>query len=52
MRLLLLDHGLLDLAAHITSKWKVHKGKTKWIFKQAVQSRLPAHIVNRAKRGC
>jgi asparagine synthase (glutamine-hydrolysing) len=47
----LLDHELLELAARIPSKWKIRKGETKWIFKQAVQNRLPASVVTRAKRG-
>jgi asparagine synthase (glutamine-hydrolysing) len=47
----LLDHELLELAGRIPSGWKVYKGETKWLFKEAVRERLPASIVRRAKRG-
>jgi asparagine synthase (glutamine-hydrolysing) len=47
----LLDHELLELAARIPSRWKVHGGETKWIFKQAYQSRLPPAVVWRRKQG-
>jgi asparagine synthase (glutamine-hydrolysing) len=47
----LLDHELLELAARIPSSLKVHKGETKWIFKESVKERLPANVVRRSKRG-
>jgi asparagine synthase (glutamine-hydrolysing) len=47
----LLDHELLELAARIPSRWKVHKGQTKYIFKQAYQDVLPKEIVWRRKQG-
>jgi asparagine synthase (glutamine-hydrolysing) len=47
----LLDHELMELAARIPSKWKVHRGQTKWIFKQAFADRLPKSIVQRRKQG-
>jgi asparagine synthase (glutamine-hydrolysing) len=47
----LLDHELLELAARIPSHWKVYKGQTKWIFKQAYQKVLPKEIVWRPKHG-
>jgi asparagine synthase (glutamine-hydrolysing) len=47
----LLDHELLELAARIPADLKVHKGETKWLFKQAVQDRLPAECVRRPKQG-
>src|SRR5205823_1651408 len=47
----LLDHELLELAARIPSRFKVRGGETKWIFKQAVQDRLPPAILGREKRG-
>ena len=47
----LLDHELLELAARIPARWKVHDGETKWIFKQAVQDRLPRECVWRPKQG-
>src|SRR5205823_13805353 len=47
----LLDHELLELAARIPAGYKVHKGETKWIFKRAVEARLPADVVRRPKQG-
>jgi asparagine synthase (glutamine-hydrolysing) len=47
----LLDHELMELAARIPSKWKVHRGETKWIFKQAFADRLPKSVVRRRKQG-
>jgi asparagine synthase (glutamine-hydrolysing) len=47
----LLDHELLELAARIPAAYKVHKGETKWIFKRAVEARLPADVVRRPKQG-
>src|SRR5438034_9856049 len=47
----LLDHELLELTARIPSHWKVHRGETKWIFKQAYQARLPAPVVHLRKQG-
>jgi asparagine synthase (glutamine-hydrolysing) len=47
----LLDHELLELAARIPSRWKVHQGQTKWIFKQACGRQLPEEVVHRSKHG-
>ncbi len=47
----LLDHELLEMAAHIPSRWKVHNGETKWIFKQAYHTQLPESVVWRRKQG-
>jgi asparagine synthase (glutamine-hydrolysing) len=47
----LLDHVLLELAARIPSRWKVHGGETKWVLKQAYRNRLPAQILERPKHG-
>ncbi|MFL5244265.1 MAG: asparagine synthase (glutamine-hydrolyzing) [Gemmataceae bacterium] len=47
----LLDHELLELAGRIPSKLKIHKGTTKWIFKEAFRTRLPSEIVDRKKHG-
>ncbi len=46
-----LDHELLELAARIPSRWKVHRGETKWVFKQAFKDRLPPAVTNRPKHG-
>jgi asparagine synthase (glutamine-hydrolysing) len=47
----LLDHELFELAARIPSRFKVHRGETKWILKQAYQHRLPADVLWRPKHG-
>jgi asparagine synthase (glutamine-hydrolysing) len=47
----LLDHELLELAARIPSRWKVHKGETKWVLKQAYSRQLPPEALWRPKQG-
>jgi asparagine synthase (glutamine-hydrolysing) len=47
----LVDHELMELAARIPSKWKVHNGETKWILKQSFRSVLPDSILRRPKQG-
>jgi asparagine synthase (glutamine-hydrolysing) len=47
----LVDHELMELAARIPSRWKVHDGETKWIFKQAYKDVLPETVRRRPKRG-
>jgi asparagine synthase (glutamine-hydrolysing) len=47
----LLDHELMELAARIPANYKVRGGETKWVLKQAFQSRLPDAVVNRPKHG-
>ena len=47
----LVDHELLELAARIPSRWKVHHGQTKWILKQAARESLPESILRRRKQG-
>jgi asparagine synthase (glutamine-hydrolysing) len=47
----LLDHELLELAARIPSRYKVHRGQTKWALKEAYRDRLPDDILRRPKQG-
>jgi asparagine synthase (glutamine-hydrolysing) len=47
----LLDHELLELTARIPSKWKVHRGETKWVLKQAYRRDLTADVIDRPKHG-
>ncbi len=47
----LLDHELLELAARVPSRWKVHGGETKWILKRAFADLLPEKILRRPKQG-
>ena len=47
----LVDHELMELAARIPSRWKIHAGQTKWVLKQAVRESLPESILRRTKQG-
>jgi asparagine synthase (glutamine-hydrolysing) len=47
----LLDHELLELSAQIPSRWKVHRGTTKWVLKEAFRSTLPSSVLTRPKQG-
>jgi asparagine synthase (glutamine-hydrolysing) len=47
----LVDHELLELAARIPSRWKVHRGEAKWILKQSARGTLPEPILRRRKQG-
>jgi asparagine synthase (glutamine-hydrolysing) len=46
-----LDHELLELTARIPSRWKVRRGETKWVLKQAYRGLLPATTLQRPKQG-
>lgn len=47
----LVDHEFLELAVQAPSRYKVHRGETKWIFKQMQKHRLPLDVVWRKKQG-
>jgi asparagine synthase (glutamine-hydrolysing) len=47
----LLDHRLMELAAHIPSRLKLRNGSGKYIFKKAVRGMLPQEILERPKQG-
>lgn len=47
----LLDHELLELSARIPSRYKVSRGETKWLLKQAYSTDLPHALLHRPKRG-
>jgi asparagine synthase (glutamine-hydrolysing) len=47
----LLDHELFELAARIPSAFKVRRGETKWVLKEACRDLLPAGVVRRPKQG-
>jgi asparagine synthase (glutamine-hydrolysing) len=47
----LLDHELLELTARMPSRFKIRKGQTKWLFKEAFRERLPGAILTRPKQG-
>jgi len=45
-----LDHRLVELAFRMPSSYKLHSGKTKFILKKALASRLPKDIIWRNKQ--
>jgi asparagine synthase (glutamine-hydrolysing) len=47
----LLDRELLELTARIPSRFKIYRGETKWIFKQACGDLLPPSLLTRKKQG-
>jgi len=47
----LLDHRLAELAATIPNSWKIHNGRGKHVFVQALGHRLPAQLLARKKMG-
>lgn len=46
-----LDHEVVEYAARIPAKYKLRRGTTKWILKQAADDLLPDHIIHRSKQG-
>jgi len=47
----LLDHKLMELAARIPSRLKLHNGSGKYIFKKTLEDLLPQSILHRGKQG-
>ncbi len=45
-----LDHRLVELAFRMPSSYKLHSGKTKYVLKKALGSRLPKDIIWRNKQ--
>jgi asparagine synthase (glutamine-hydrolysing) len=46
-----LDYRLVELGARLPARMKVRGRSGKWLLKRIARSRLPAHIVDRAKWG-
>lgn len=46
-----LDIDLVNFARRIPSKWKYHRGQTKYILKRALEPLLPREIIYRKKKG-
>ena len=51
LRVPLLDHKILEFAAALPSKFKIHGLTTKYLAKKALRSRIPKSILNRRKAG-
>jgi asparagine synthase (glutamine-hydrolysing) len=47
----LLDHRFVEWTATLPSRLKLHDGQGKYIFKRALESRLPGDILYRPKQG-
>lgn len=47
----LLDHELMELAAAIPARFKVHGREKKWILREALREWLPDDILDRPKQG-
>jgi asparagine synthase (glutamine-hydrolysing) len=47
----LLDHKLVEFAATVPSRFRIHNGSTKYLFKQAMRGLLPDDIIDRPKHG-
>jgi asparagine synthase (glutamine-hydrolysing) len=47
----LLDHVLLEFAATVPSRYKVHGRTKKWMLRKVAERRLPPEILQRGKRG-
>ncbi len=46
-----LDHELVELGSQIPAHYRIRGGELKYILKKALESVLPAEILNRKKRG-
>jgi asparagine synthase (glutamine-hydrolysing) len=47
----LLDHRLVEFAATIPARFRLHDGTTKYLLKQAMRGTLPDEIIDRPKQG-
>lgn len=51
LRVPFLDHRLVEFAARVPSRYKIHRGDTKFLLKQVLQDRLPTSVLQRKKMG-
>jgi asparagine synthase (glutamine-hydrolysing) len=47
----LLDHRIIEMAARVPSRLKMHDGQTKVLLRRVSERRLPKEILSRPKRG-
>jgi asparagine synthase (glutamine-hydrolysing) len=47
----MLDHSIVEFAATIPAKWKLHNNVGKWIFRRTFGKLLPNEILNKPKSG-
>lgn len=51
VRVPLLDHEVMEYAAHIPAPYKLRRGEGKYIFKKALSGLIPPEILHRPKMG-
>ncbi|MEZ6152009.1 MAG: asparagine synthase (glutamine-hydrolyzing) [Pirellulaceae bacterium] len=50
-RIPLLDHKLVEFAARLPTKYKLHRGDRKYLLKRVAERMLPSEIIHRKKQG-
>ena len=51
VRVPLLDHALADYVLSLPAEFKVRRGRSKWIFKRALEGLVPDFVLRRPKAG-
>jgi len=51
MRVPFLENKLIDFALHLPRRARLHRGRGKWIVKEAAMRHLPADVVHARKKG-
>lgn len=51
VRVPILDHRLVELAAEIPAKYKLRRFTTKWTLRKLMEGKLPKEIISGAKKG-
>src|SRR5688500_10964988 len=47
----LIDHRIAEVPATVPAHFRLHNGRTKHLFKEAMRGVLPDHIIDRPKHG-
>lgn len=50
-RAVFLDNGIVDFARRLPDRFKLHRGRRKWLLKQALRGVLPDDLIDRTKKG-
>ncbi len=51
VRVPLLDHRIVEFAVNLPTQWKLRRGQTKFILRQAMAEHLPAAVLDKPKEG-
>ncbi|MEO8128526.1 MAG: asparagine synthase (glutamine-hydrolyzing) [Bryobacteraceae bacterium] len=46
-----LDHRVVEFAARLPEKWKIHGGSLKYVLRELMQDKLPQSVLTRKKEG-